>query len=447
MNSPSLKRALSTKDLVIYGIIFMIPIAPFAWYGSFLQASGGMVALAYLIGMAAMLFTGFSYAIMAGKYPISGSVYSYVQKGTNQNLGFLAGWAITLDYIFLPAVCYLVGGLFVAELTPGIPTWIWVLIFAVFNTIINALGVKLMAKVSWALFGLQSIVILYFIIGSIRLMVIGDAHFETISFYNPDNFNLHGVLQATAIVVLSYLGFDAVSTLSEEAKDPRKSIGRATILSIVLIGTLFVILSFFAGVVFPEYTKLNTDTAFLDILKIVGGKTLVNLSVFSIVLSFGVACGLEGQTAVARILYSMGRDGILPKAFGNVHAKYNTPFFSTIFVGILSFIVAILVSLDFLAGLLSFGALLGFMSLNLTVIWHFYVKGQNKSASAFIKYVISPLIGFLFCAYIFAGLGITAFIVGGIWLLLGLGYLIFVTKGFNKQAPQMEFSEVEKLEI
>lgn len=419
----------------------MIPVAPFAWYGTYLGVSSGMVALAYVIGMVAMLFTGFSYATMSANFPISGSVYSYVKQGTNSVLGFLSGWAIMLDYIFLPAVCYLVGSLFVSQLTPGIPFWVWVLIFATMNTVINAMGVKLMSKVSWILFAFQVFVIIYFLAGVIRLLAIGEIHLNFVAFYNPAGFSMQGVLQATAIVILSYLGFDAISTMAEETTNPKKSVGRATIVSILLVGLLFVTITFFAGVVFPDYNSLNSDTAFLDIMEKVGGSFLVTSTIISIVLSFGFACALEGQAAIARVLYAMGRDGILPKFFAKVHVRYGTPFNATIFIGVLSVIVAICAGLDFLAGLLSFGALLGFMTLNLTVIWHFYIKSKDKGPKAMLKYLLSPLIGFVVCLYIFLGLGSAAFLVGGIWMLLGLAYILVKTRGFTRLVPDVKFEE------
>ncbi|MFT8709427.1 MAG: APC family permease [Sporolactobacillus sp.] len=441
-----LSRTLSVKDLTMYGIVFMIPVAPIAWYGSFLAPSAGMVALAYLIGMVAMLFTGFSYMYMSQEYPISGSVYSYVQQGAHTDLGFLAGWSITLDYIFIPAVCYLVGAMFAAELTPKIPLWAWVVFFAIVNTIINALGVKIMSRLSWIIFALQILVLAIFTIGVLIQLTSGQMHFTTISLYNPSHFDLQGVLQATGIVVVSYLGFDAISTLAEEAKEPRKSVGKAIVLSIFLIGAMFFIVSFFAGVAFPDYAKLNSDTAFLDILRKVGGTWLVNLSIVTIVLSFGFACGQEGQAAIARLLYCMGRDGIMPKPLAYVHPKFKTPFIATIVIGVISVIIALALGLNIVSILISFGALLGFMALNLTVIWHFYIKESRRGGVNLIKYVIFPLIGFAVCAWIFSGLGLLAHIVGFSWMGAGLIYLLIKTKGFKQEAPHIDFGEQQAIE-
>lgn len=445
MSEPTLKRSLNTWDLVVYGIMFMIPVAPFAWYGTFIGTANGMVALAYLIGLVAMLFTGFSYAQMSNRYPVAGSVYSYVQRGTRQELGWMAGWAIMLDYIFLPAVAYLIGALYLSQLVSGVPQWAWVLAFAAVTTIVNLLGIRLMAWVAWALFAFQIFVMLYFLIEVFAKMIGGSLHFNAVGFYNPNAFHLHGVLAATVIVVLSYLGFDAISTLSEESKDPRKSVPRATVYSIIGGGAIFIVLTYFAGVAYPNYEKLNTNTAFLDILKSLGGTPLKDLAIIAIVLSFGLACSLEGQSAIARILFSMGRDGILPKQLAAVHPKWQTPWVATLLIGVVSVVVAIAIGLATLATWLSFGALCGFMALNATVVWHFYIRGKKTPAS-FVKYLVSPLIGFAVCAYIFANMGTGAYKVGFSWLAIGFVYLLYKTKVFSRPAPVLQLDEAPEPE-
>jgi amino acid transporter len=441
MTEPKLKRSLTTSDLVVYGIMFMIPVAPFAWYGTFVGTANGMVALAYLIGLVAMLFTGFSYATMSHRYPVAGSVYSYVQRGTRQELGWMAGWAIMLDYIFLPAVAYLIGALYLSQLVGVLPQWAWVVVFAAFTTVINLLGIRLMAWVSWALFAFQVVVMAYFLIEVFSKLPSGTLHFNEVGFYNPGAFHLHGVLAATVIVVLSYLGFDAVSTLSEEAKNPRKSVPRGTVLSILGGGAIFIILTYFAGVAYPHYQNLNSSTAFLDILKGLGGTPLKDLAIMAIVISFGLACSLEGQSAIARILFSMGRDGILPKQLAMVHSKWRTPWVATGLIGVVSVVVAIAIGLSTLANWLSFGALCGFMALNATVVWHFYIKGEKTPAS-FVKYLISPLLGLAVCGYIFANMNVGAYKVGGTWLAVGFVYLLWKTKLFSKPAPVLPLDEV-----
>ncbi|MCC7666936.1 APC family permease [Liquorilactobacillus satsumensis] len=435
-----LKVSLTTKDLLIYGITFMIPVAPLAFYGSFLQPANGMVSLAYFIGMVAMLFTGFSYATMSSTFPYSGSVYTYVQQGTNAGLGFIGGWGITLDYFLIPAITYLISQSFGESLLPWVPGWVWIIVLVIFNTWINILGSNIVTKISWILFGLQAIVLGAFILGTLRLLITGAIQPHVISWYNPTHFNISGVLQATGIVIVSYLGFDAISTLSEEAENPRHSVGRAIIFSIIAIGLLFVIVTTLAGFVAPAYQNLNPDTAFLRILQQVGGTWLVKLADITIILSFGFASGQEGQTAISRILYAMGRDGILPNSLAKLHKNYKTPTNAIVLVGIISLIISLTLSQTTVSNLVSFGALFGFILLNLSVIWKFYIKGDHSSLLSFIKYAISPFIGFAVSTWIFLSLSIDAKILGAIWIFLGLGILITKTRFFKTKTPSLDFS-------
>ncbi|MDF3001970.1 MAG: amino acid transporter [Bacillota bacterium] len=443
-NMTTLKRTLTTKDLVIYGLVFMIPLAPAALYGVFLEPSGGMVALCYLIGMAAMFFTGMSYKAMAKKYPLAGSVYLYVQKSVSPSFGFLTGWAILLDYFLMPATVVIIGSSFASSLLPAVPIWAWTLFFIAFCTIVNILGVDLMSKCSWILFALQIVVIIAFLVCTIRLWINETIHFNTISFYNPQSFNLSGILQATGIVILSYLGFDAISTLAEETVKPEKNVGKAIIYAILLIGLIFIVITFFCGIAYPNYQELNVDSAFIDIVDFVGGSWLTVLTTFTLVLSFGIATCQASQAAVSRVLFAMGRDGVLPKSLGNISEKYQTPAVAIIFVGIVITPIALFCSLGLISTMVSFGALFGFLLLNVSVIWSFYLKDaesrrKNPLKAAFL-YLICPLIGFVVSLAIFINLGINAHVVGFGWLILGFVYLVCVTRGMRNPVPQLDLS-------
>jgi amino acid transporter len=230
--------------------------------------------------------------------------------------------------------------------------------------------------------------------------------------------------------------------LGEESKNASKSVARGTIYSILGVGAIFIVLSYFAGVAYPHYQGLNSDTAFLDILRVVGGTPLVDLAIVAITVSFGVACALEGEAAVARILYSMGRDGILPRVLAIVHPKWQSPWVSTVLIGVLSAAVAIAVGLAQLANVLAFGALTGFMALNLTVIWHFYIRAPRRSGLTFLYYVVSPGLGFGLCVWIFTSMNTAAYEVGCTWLAVGFLYLLAKTNAFRKAAPTLALGEV-----
>ncbi|MFW2491283.1 APC family permease [Clostridium chromiireducens] len=442
MEHGKLKRTLKTSDLVIFGLVFMIPLAPAGMYGVYLGPSGGMVALCYLIGMVAMFFTGMSYRVMAQKFPTAGSVYVYVQKGVSPALGFLTGWAILLDYFLMPATVVIIGSIYGNALIPSVPAWIWILIFIVFSTVINVLGVDLMSKCSWILFTLQIIVIIAFIGCTLRLLLNGTIHFNMISFYNPEQFDLSSILKATGIVILSYLGYDAISTLAEETINPEKSVGKAIILSILIIGLIFIATTFFAGMAYPNYQDLNPDTAFTDVVTFVGGTWLNILTTITLIVSFGIATTQASQVAVARVLFAMGRDGVLPKQLAYVSKKTQSPVVATVLVGIIITPISLFCSLNFITSIVSFGALLGFILLNIAVISRFLLKNDEPISlqKKIINYGICPVIGLAVTVWIFINLDANAHLIGAIWLLAGCLYLAGVTKFFRNPVPQLELS-------
>lgn len=439
---PTLKRTLVTKDLVIYGLVFMIPLAPAAMYGVFLGPSNGMVALCYLIGMIAMLFTGFSYRSMSRKYPLAGSVYLYVQKGVSPGLGFIAGWSILLDYFLMPATVVIIGSAFASALIPSVPIWAWTIGFILFSTITNILGVDLMSKISWILFALQIITIVLFVGSVINMWIGGEIAFNTISFYNPGHFELSGILQATGIVILSYLGFDAISTLAEETVEPEKAVGKAIIWSILLSGVIFIIITFFAGMAYPNYESLNVDSAFIEIVDFVGGSWLTVFTSIVLILSFGMATCQTSHSAVSRVLFAMGRDGVLPKQLSYVSKKFRTPYVAVAVVAVIITPISLLCTLDLISTMVSFGALVGFILLNIAVVWKFFIQDKGERlknpVKSLFQYVMAPVIGLIITSAIFINLGTAAHTVGFLWIGIGFVYLLFVTKGFRKPVPQLE---------
>lgn len=437
-----LQGELTTKDLVIYGLVFMIPLAPAAMYGTYLFPANGMVALCYLIGMVAMLFTGLSYRIMSKKYPFAGSVYVYVQKSLSPHLGFLTGWAILLDYFLMPATVVIIGSSFANALVPAVPIWLWSVFFILFSTITNIVGIQWLAKCSWILFVLQLMILLAFLCCTLQMLFENKIHFNMISLYNPAAFEFSGVLKATGIVILSYLGFDAISTLAEEAKQPEKTVGHAIIWSILISGAMFFITTFLAGMAYPDYQSLNPDTAFIDIVNFVGGPWLTLFTTIILVTSFGLATCQTSQAAVARVLFAMGRDGVLPRVLGQISTRFHTPYAAIGFVALVIAPISLWCSLDMIATIVSFGALVGFMMLNVAVIWGFYAEDfsiqGSRSIKQYLQYVILPFIGLVITVSIFISLDVEAHVVGFAWLAVGFLYLFFVTKGFHEPVPQLE---------
>lgn len=436
-----LKRSLSFGDLLIYGLIFMVPIAPFGIYGDVAVGSKGMVALAYLIGMAGMIFTALSYARMSEAFPISGSVYTYAGKGINQYVGFVAGWAILLDYILVPALMYVVSASALSGILPGIPSWFWLLFFLAINTVINYFGIEMTAKANRIILIFELIVLALFIVIGIVAIVHGvnGATFSFKPLYNSDTFSLNTVMGAVSIAVLSFLGFDAISTLSEESKGGIKAVGRASIYSLLLVGVLFMVQTWIAALIFPDYTAFdNPSNAFYQVAEIAGGKWLGVLTAVATAIAWGIADALVAQAAISRVLYSMARDKKLPSFLSKVHPKYKTPYASTLLVAAISLVVSFifLSNTGALASSVNFGALTAFLLLHISVFVHFIVKNKSRN---YLNYLILPLIGFLIIGYVWISLDSLAKTLGFSWLALGV--IIAIVFAVRKKDASINLDE------
>ncbi len=442
-----LKRTLSFWDLVIYGLIFLVPIAPFGVFGYVSDASHGMVALAYIIGMVGMVFTAFSYARMSEAFPIAGSVYTYAQKGINEYIGFLAGWGILLDYILIPALTYAVAAGSLAGIVPGVPVWVWLVLFIGFNTLINIRGVEFTARTNKIILVLQLIIIAIFLtVGLVALSNgVGGTSLSMKPIYDPSQFNMQMVMGAVSIAVLSFLGFDAISTLSEEVKGGNKVIGRATVFTLFIAGTLFILETWVASDLSRGATIDNLDTAFYSAAELAGGAWLKNLTLLATVFSWGIASALASQAAISRLLFSMGRDRKLPSVLAKVHPKFKTPYISTSLVAIISLVVAIAFenNVGMLTNIVNFGALIGFLVLHVSVINHYAVRLKSKQ---YIKHIVFPVLGLLVIGYVISGMDPLAIEVGVIWLIVGAIYLFFLKKVLKVENLSFEEGASDPLE-
>lgn len=435
-----LKRALTLGDLIIYGLIFMVPIAPFGIYGSVATGSGGMPALVYLIGMVAMIFTAMSYATMSEEFPISGSVYAYASRGLSKTIGFFSGWIIIMDYFLIPALLIIVSGAAISAIVPGIPIWIWAVVFVLINTFVNIIGVDRTAKFNKVFLIMELAVFALFMIFAIKAVAQGvnGSVFSIKPFYNPDTFTMQGVMGAVSIGVLSYLGFDAISTLGEETKGGAKTIGKATIMALFLVGFCFITLTWVAGMLWPDYNTFeNIDTAFYAIAEAAGGTWLMWVCSIATALAWGIADALVAQAAISRVLYSMSRDGYLPAPLKKIHPKYQTPYVATIFIGIITLILSIWFSYSIgaIASLVNFGALSCFLVLHITVINHFLIR---KKSSNYGRHLVLPVIGFLIIGYVWINLDSMSKQLGFAWLGLGVVYYLVLVFVLKKQIKDFE---------
>lgn len=425
-----LKRSLTLTDLVVYGMIFMIPIAPFGVYGYVNAEAPGMVPLAYIIGMVAMLFTALSYGSMAKAFPIAGSVYSYAQRGLNQHVGFIAGWLMLLDYLLIPPLLYVYAAMALNHLFPDIPKVGFILAFLVSATFVNLRGITFTARMNIIFLLAQLVVLGIFLFYAWNTLHHGGGNGElTLApLYHPETFNFALLMQAVSIAVLSFLGFDAISTLAEEIKgDPGKSVGKAALITLLVMGVIFVAQTWIATDLAAGMGFKSADTAFYEIAEIAAGSWLATLTGVATALAWGVAVAITSQAAVSRLLFGMARDGKLPKVLAKVHPTHNTPYLSIYLVAVLSLVICYLFinSVDTLTSLVNFGALSGFMLLHLTVINYYW---RRQKSGQVVRHLICPVIGFIIVAAIMYNMGVDAQKLGLIWIALGLVYLFFLNK-------------------
>ena len=432
-----LDRALSPVDLIVYGMIFMVPIAPFSVFGFVWQDAHGMVVLAYLIGMAGMLFTALSYAAMSRAFPLAGSVYAYVQRGLNETVGFLAGWLILLDYILIPALLYLFSAVALQPLLPKIPVSIWLIAFVTINASANLLGVRFTARLYKVLLALELLVLVVFVGLGLRALYAGSGAggLTLRPLYDAQHFSLATVAGATSIAVLSFLGFDGISTLSEESADSHQSVARATVLSLILIGALFVLQTWIAADLAQGMHFHSAATAFYQVADRAGGPILRVVAILAVVISFGIANAMAAQAAVSRVLFAMARDRKLPAALAIVHPRFKTPYISTLLVTVISLLVGLsfVNHIDDLSRVVNFGALSSFAMLHVAVIYHYFVR---KKTGAWIQHLLCPLAGFVVILYVLAGMDRTAKILGGTWIALGVLYY-FILSRLNYRRAQV----------
>lgn len=434
-----LKRALSLRDLLVYGLVFIIPTAPIATFGIVFKISHGMVPLVYVVGLVAMLFTALSYMAMSREFPIAGSVYAYAARTLGPVPGFVAGWAILLDYFFIPTLIYVACAIAMHSALPAIPKPFWIVSLLAAATLINYFGIETTARMTFILLGFQLLmlaIVIGFELSALAHHVAG-AHFSLKPLFNRAEFAPALIFGGLSIAVAAFLGFDAVSTLAEEASGGPGQVGRATILSLCMTGFLFVVQSYLASLFVLGRTGFlpgePTDTAFYGILATIGGYWLKFYVAISKVLFASFACAIAAQVATARLLFSMARDGKLPHWFARVHPKRKVPSIAILLVAAVTIVLAILLvnSLQLLASLVSFGALLGFLMLHASVIAHFIVRQGSRN---FLRYLIAPCIGFAITGYVLWNAPTNAKIAGGLWLIAGL-VMLMTMRATGRSAP------------
>ena len=455
--APRLRRTLTLWDLILYGVIVIQPVAPMSVFGVLSERGRGHVVTAILIAMVAMLFTGISYGRMARAYPSAGSAFTYVAQEIHPAVGYVTGWSMVMDYMLNPLICTVWCAQQANQFAPGVPAWMWKVFFAVVFTLLNIRGIKTSARINTAMAAFMGIIITAIFVAAARFILghpHSDANFFVRPFYDPQTFSYAGLFGCTSIAVLTYIGFDGISTLSEEAENPRRNILLATVLTCLVIGVLSALEVYAAQLIWPASERFpDVDTAYVYVAARTW-KYFFPIVGFTLLLAnFG--SGLGAQIGAARLLFGMGRSNALPKSFfGVVDAKHRVPRNNVFFVGAVALGGAFLLEgvARYVGGgsiwnfaalfqiangdkayalgaeMLNFGALIAFMGVNAAAFLRYYVRAEKKK----LTNVLPPVLGFVICLALWLNLSHPAQIVGGIWMIAGIAFGVWKTRGFRE---------------
>lgn len=442
---PRLRPVLSLWDLILYGIVLISPIAPVPLFGIVQKLSLGHAVTTILIAGVAMMLTAFSYGRMAALYPSAGSAYTYVGRGLNPHLGFLAGWAMILDYLLVPVICTIYAALTLQRLVPFVPYVVWAVFLAGAMTVVNLRGIRTTARTNLVLCVVMFGVVLWFMVLAIRFLFYRQGWhglFAVQPFYDSSTFHFSSIAAATSVAALTYGGFDGVTTLAEDVKNPRRNVLLATVLVCLFTAVFGGLQIYLAQRVWPNYkTFPNLETAFMDVSRFVGGAGLFQAMALILIVS-NVGSGLSAQAGISRLLFGMGRDGVLPRrVFSYLDPKRSTPVFNICLVGLVAFLGALALNYERAAELINFGAFLAFMGVNAATVRQFYILRAGGRARRFVPDMLLPAAGFTFCLTIWLNLATPAKIMGGIWFAAGVGYDAILTHGFRVSPTPVDFTE------
>ena len=441
MNKPHLRRALGLWNLIFIGMVIIQPTAPMGIYGVISNTAHGHVVTTILIAMVAMLFTAISYGRMARIYPSAGSAYTYVGREIHPTLGFITGWSMVMDYLLNPLICTAFSAKAAMNIIPGLPFYAWLVVFAVFFTWVNLHGIKSSARLNEILCVAMILVVIVFFGAVVNVLwrAHHDPGFFLKPFYDPPNFHSQSIFAGTSVAVLTYIGFDAISTLSEEAENPRRNILLATVLVCVFAGILSGLEVYAAQLVWGSkpFAADRVESAFATISQQVGGIVLFQVMNFTL-LAANAGTAIASQLAAGRLLYGMGQGNAIPRSFfGAIEPKHRVPRNGIVLVGLCALIGA--AALEFSSGTtggsayavgaqaLNFGAFISFMGVNAASFTHYWWRGNNRSWSNFLV----PVLGFVICGFIWFHLSRAAMILGAVWMALGIVYGAIRTRGFR----------------
>jgi len=445
--APRLRRALSLWNLVIIGIILIQPTAPMPVFGVVYDKARGHVVTTILIAMAAMLFTAVSYGRMARAYPSAGSAFTYVGREIHPALGYVTGWSMALEYLMNPLICVvwcaqgMVNDPMLAGVLPKLPLQFWVVFFALLFTVLNLGGIRTTARINEGLaIVMGAVILVFFAVAAKHVLGHGAMTAATLTkpFYDPATFSLRAVLTGTSLATLTFIGFDGISTLSEEVKNPRRNILLATVLTCLVTGLLASLEVYVAQLVWPALKPFpNLETAYSYVAGFIGGRWLFSLVNLTLLVA-NIGSGMGSQLAAARLLYGMGRGNALPKSFfAAIDPKRSIPSKNVLFAGAVALAGGLFLTYDFGAQMVNFGAFIAFMGVNAAALMRYYFRAEVKRVwSNFVP----PALGFAICLLICLSLETPAKAWGSAWVVIGVLYGVWRTRGFRAELVDFEWS-------
>ncbi|WP_326605554.1 APC family permease [Streptomyces sp. NBC_01800] len=426
----TLRRTLGFRDLVVYGLLFIAPMAPVGVFGTLDAKSDGAVALVYVAATVVMGFTAFSYAQMVRVAPLAGSVFTYARKGLGEGPGFIAGWMAMLDYLLIPAVAYLFSGIAMNSLVPEVSRWVWTALAVVITTLLNLWGVRAAARVGFAVLAMEIAVLLVFLVSAVVVLVRDGAQRGWWTPFTGDSgFSVNAVLAAVSVAVLSYLGFDAIASFAEEATGGSEKVARALLLCLVLAGVLFVAQGYLAALLEPMTSADLTaeparqGSAFYDTVDFAVGRWLHDLVAVSKAIGAAFAA-LAGQAAAGRLLFAMSREQRLPSLLARVDPRSGVPRAAILIAAAVTLVAAVWAArrddgLDHLVSVVDIGALTAFVLLHASVVGWFAVRRMD-GPSSWWRHVLVPVVGAGVLIAVILSAATSAQVVGVCWLGVGL---------------------------
>ncbi|MGF7035098.1 putrescine importer [Paenibacillus mucilaginosus] len=439
----TLRKSLKLRHIVILGLGYMTPTTVFDTYGIVTDTTSGHVPAAYIVTLIAILFTAACYGHMVRAFPVAGSAYTYSRTALNPHVGFMVGWIALLDYIFLPMINVLLTRIYLEAAFPGVPGWIWIVVMAGLLTVVNLWSNNVVANLNTFLVFFQILVVSIFSVLVIQRLTADPADsaaFTLTPFFSPD-MSMGALLGGAAILCFSFLGFDAVTTYAEETPDPQKTIPRAIYLVAAMGGLIFITAGYLASLLFPDVSQFSDpESASPEMAYILGGSLFQSIFLAG-ALSSTVASGIASHMSASRLLFAMGRENVLPKKwFGYVSPRFQTPMINVLLIGAFS-LTALALDLATAIQFINFGALTAFTAVNLSVIGYYYIQQKQRGLAGTLKYVVVPLVGTSFIAFLWSNLEMPSLILGFVWSGLGLIYLLVNTRMFSRKPPVMDYYE------